>query len=132
MSIRFAADIGGTFTDVVLDKNGLVYSKKLLTTYDDPANAVIRGLDLLMSEAELKAKDIELVLHGTTLATNALIERTGSKTALLTTEGHRDVLEMAFENRFEQYDVILTEDLLSLTDLYEWASGSGVHSMVKK
>ena len=89
MSIRFAADIGGTFTDVVLDKNGLVYSKKLLTTYDDPANAVIRGLDLLMSEAELKAKDIELVLHGTTLATNALIERTGSKTALLTTEGHR-------------------------------------------
>ena len=105
MSIRFAADIGGTFTDVVLDKNGLVYSKKLLTTYDDPANAVIRGLDLLMSEAELKAKDIELVLHGTTLATNALIERTGSKTALLTTEGHRDVLEMAFENRFEQYDV---------------------------
>ena len=105
MSIRFAADIGGTFTDVVLDKNGLVYSKKLLTTYDDPANAVIRGLDLLMSEAELKARDIELVLHGTTLATNALIERTGSKTALLTTEGHRDVLEMAFENRFEQYDV---------------------------
>ena len=105
MSIRFAADIGGTFTDVVLDKNGLVHSKKLLTTYDDPANAVISGLDQLMSEAALEAKDIELVLHGTTLATNALIERSGAKTALLTTEGHRDVLEMAFENRFEQYDV---------------------------
>ena len=105
MSIRFAADIGGTFTDVVLDDNGLVHSKKLLTTYDDPANAVISGLDQLMSEASLKAKDIELVLHGTTLATNALIERSGAKTALLTTEGHRDVLEMAFENRFEQYDV---------------------------
>ena len=105
MSIRFAADIGGTFTDVVLDKKGLVYSKKLLTTYDDPANAVIAGLDQLMSEAALDAKDIELVLHGTTLATNALIERSGAKTALITTEGHRDVLEMAFENRFEQYDV---------------------------
>jgi len=105
MSIRFAADIGGTFTDVVLDDNGLVHSKKLLTTYDDPANAVISGLDQLMAEASLKAKDIELVLHGTTLATNALIERSGAKTALLTTEGHRDVLEMAFENRFEQYDV---------------------------
>ena len=105
MSIRFAADIGGTFTDVVLDKNGLVHSKKLLTTYEDPANAVIAGLDQLMSEAALEAKDIELVLHGTTLATNALIERSGAKTALLTTEGHRDVLEMAFENRFEQYDV---------------------------
>ena len=105
MSIRFAADIGGTFTDVVLDKNGLVYSKKLLTTYEDPANAVVSGLDQLMSEAALEAKDIELVLHGTTLATNALIERSGAKTALLTTEGHRDVLEMAFENRFEQYDV---------------------------
>ena len=105
MSIRFAADIGGTFTDVVLDKKGLVYSKKLLTTYDDPANAVIAGLDQLISEAALDAKDIELVLHGTTLATNALIERSGAKTALITTEGHRDVLEMAFENRFEQYDV---------------------------
>ncbi len=105
MSIRFAADIGGTFTDVVLDKNGLVYSKKLLTTYDDPANAVILGLDQLISEATLDTKDIELILHGTTLATNALIERSGAKTALMTTEGHRDVLEMAFENRFEQYDV---------------------------
>ena len=105
MSIRFAADIGGTFTDVVLDKNGLVHTKKLLRTYEVPAIAVIAGLDLLMSEAALEAKDIELVLHGTTLATNALIERSGAKTALLTTEGHRDVLEMAFENRFEQYDV---------------------------
>ena len=74
MSIRFAADIGGTFTDVVLDKNGLVYSKKLLTTYEDPANAVISGLDHLMSEAALEVKDIELVLHGTTLATNALLK----------------------------------------------------------
>ena len=53
MSIRFAADIGGTFTDVVLDKNGLVHSKKLLTTYEDPANAVIAGLDQLMSELSL-------------------------------------------------------------------------------
>ncbi len=105
MSVRFAADIGGTFTDVVLDKNGLIFSTKLLTTYDDPANAVIEGVDRLLLEASVEPSQISLFLHGTTLATNALIERTGAKTALLTTEGHRDVLEMAFENRFEQYDI---------------------------
>ena len=105
MSVRFAADIGGTFTDVVLDKNGLIFSTKLLTTYDDPADAVMQGVDELLLEASVEPEQISLFLHGTTLATNALIERTGAKTALLTTEGHRDVLEMAFENRFEQYDI---------------------------
>lgn len=105
MSVRFAADIGGTFTDVVLDKNGLIFSTKLLTTYKDPADAVIQGVDELLLEASVEPEQISLFLHGTTLATNALIERTGAKTALLTTQGHRDVLEMAFENRFEQYDI---------------------------
>ncbi|MDE0063219.1 MAG: hydantoinase/oxoprolinase family protein [Gammaproteobacteria bacterium] len=103
--VRVAADIGGTFTDVVLDDGGRQYSSKVLTTYKDPADAVLAGLKTVLDEANRQPGDVGLFLHGTTLATNALIERRGACTALLTTEGHRDALEMAFENRFEQYDV---------------------------
>ncbi|MGI9325849.1 MAG: hydantoinase/oxoprolinase family protein [Pseudomonadales bacterium] len=102
---RLAVDIGGTFTDVVLDSAEGCLARKVLTTHERPADAVMQGIDALLSEAQVAAGQIDLVLHGTTLATNALIERRGAKTALLTTQGHRDVLEMAFENRFEQYDV---------------------------
>ena len=103
--VRVAADIGGTFTDVVLDDGENRYSRKVLTTYGDPADAVLAGLREVLQEAGRRSSEVGLFLHGTTLATNALIERRGAKTALLTTEGHRDALEMAFENRFEQYDV---------------------------
>ncbi len=103
--VRLAADIGGTFTDVVLDDGAAQYSSKVLTTYDDPADAVLEGLRTVLREAGREPSEVNLFLHGTTLATNALIERSGARTALLTTEGHRDALEMAFENRFEQYDV---------------------------
>ena len=102
---RLAVDIGGTFTDVVLAGADGLTTTKVLTTYDDPANGVLAGVDEVLSMARVAAKDIGLVLHGTTLATNALIERRGAKTGLITTRGHRDVIEMAFENRFEQYDV---------------------------
>ena len=105
MSTRLSVDIGGTFTDVVLDVDGLLHSIKVLTTYDDPARGVIEGMQAVLAKADVETGQIDLVLHGTTLATNALIERRGATTALLTTAGHRDVLEMAFENRFEQYDV---------------------------
>ncbi len=106
--IRLAVDIGGTFTDVVLDTGrGRVgsFTTKVLTTYDDPANGVLAGIRQVLGEAGVEAADVRLMLHGTTLATNALIERRGAVTALLTTEGHRDAVEMAFENRFEQYDI---------------------------
>ena len=103
--VRVAADIGGTFTDVVLDDGAGRYSSKVLTTYEDPADAVLDGLGKVLREAGREPSEVGLFLHGTTLATNALIERRGARTALLTTEGHRDALEMAFENRFEQYDV---------------------------
>ncbi len=103
--VRVAADIGGTFTDVVLDDGQNRHSRKILTTHADPATAVLAGLRELLREAGREASQVGLFLHGTTLATNALIERRGAKTALLTTEGHRDALEMAFENRFEQYDI---------------------------
>lgn len=100
-----AVDIGGTFTDVVLQLNKQMHATKVLTTRDDPSEAVIAGIQKVFTESGASPEQISLVLHGTTLATNAIIERRGAKTALLTTAGHRDILEMAFENRFEQYDV---------------------------
>ncbi len=102
---RLAIDIGGTFTDVVLECGDDQFTRKVLTSHDHPADAVLRGIQELFNEHEVTPDSISLVLHGTTLATNAIIERRGARTALLTTEGHRDVLAMAFENRFEQYDV---------------------------
>ncbi len=102
---RLAIDIGGTFTDVVLECGDDQFTRKVLTSHNHPADAVLRGIQELFNEREVTPDSISLVLHGTTLATNAIIERRGARTALLTTEGHRDVLAMAFENRFEQYDV---------------------------
>ncbi len=102
---RLAVDIGGTFTDVVFDIGGRRTTTKVLTTSAAPADGVLTGLERVLGLAGASPRDVSVVLHGTTLATNALIERRGAKTALVTTEGHRDVLEMAFENRFEQYDI---------------------------
>jgi len=103
---RIAVDIGGTFTDVVLEASGGVYlTAKLLTTSSHPGNAVLEGIQRVLQQAEMSPAEVGLIMHGTTLATNALIERRGARTALLTTEGHRDALEMAHEDRFEQYDI---------------------------
>ena len=104
-SCRIAVDVGGTFTDVVLQSGDRHYTAKVLTTYADPVQAVMEGLERVMSLAERPAADAEVILHGTTLATNALIQRTGAVTALIATAGHRDAVEMAYENRFEQYDI---------------------------
>jgi len=105
MTIRLSVDIGGTFTDVVLSEQGKLTTSKVLTTYSDPAQGVMQGIESVLQGAGVGPTQVQTVLHGTTLATNALIERRGAPTALLTTAGHRDALEMAFENRFEQYDV---------------------------
>ena len=104
---RLAIDIGGTFTDLALLADDGRYSAKVLTTSQGPEEGVLAGIDLLLRQAELTAEDIGLVIHGTTLATNAIIERKGAKTALIVTEGFRDSIEMAFENRFEQYDIFM-------------------------
>ena len=104
---RLAIDIGGTFTDLALIGDDGRYSAKVLTTSQAPEEGVLAGIDLLLRQAELTAEDIGLVIHGTTLATNAMIERKGAKTALIVTEGFRDSIEMAFENRFEQYDIFM-------------------------
>ena len=107
-AIRMGVDIGGTFTDVVLEVEGTQFSAKVLTTYIAPENAIIDGMQQVCAKAGVAPSEIGQIIHGTTLATNALIERRGAKTALITTEGFRDVIEMRTESRFEQYDLNLT------------------------
>lgn len=103
---RLAVDIGGTFTDIVLAlSQDRRVTTKLLTTHDHPGRAVLEGIDQVLRKSGTAPADVGLIIHGTTLATNALIERSGARTALLTTAGHRDALEMAHEDRFEQYDI---------------------------
>jgi len=106
-SARLGVDIGGTFTDVVLELDGESYSTKVLTTYSAPEDAIVDGMQQVCAKANVTASQISQIIHGTTLATNALIERRGAKTALITTEGFRDVIEMRTESRFEQYDLNL-------------------------
>ena len=103
--IQLAADIGGTFTDVVLETPARRYSCKVLTTPRAPEEAVLEGIHRLLLQSGVRPGDVGLFIHGTTLATNALIERKGAVTAFLTTEGFRDVLAMGFEKRFDAYDV---------------------------
>ncbi|WP_341862759.1 hydantoinase/oxoprolinase family protein [Gymnodinialimonas sp. 57CJ19] len=107
-SFRLGVDIGGTFTDVVLEGAGTQFSTKVLTTYAAPENAIIDGMGQVCAKAGITPGQITQIIHGTTLATNALIERRGAKTALITTEGFRDVIEMRTESRFEQYDLNLS------------------------
>ena len=106
-SIRLGADIGGTFTDIALEVGSRIHSTKVLTNYTAPEQAILDGIDICLAEAGLGYPDLQIVIHGTTLATNALIERRGAKVAFLTTEGFRDVIEMRTESRFDQYDLNL-------------------------
>lgn len=112
--IRAGVDIGGTFTDIVLETPNGQTSTKVLTTHTRPEDAIIEGLLAVCARNGIKPSEISSVIHGTTLATNALIERRGARTALITTEGFRDVIEMRTESRFEQYDLnlVLPEALI--------------------
>ena len=107
LDIRLGVDIGGTFTDVVLETPDGWQSTKVLTTYKAPEDAIIEGMHIVCKKAGISPQSIHQIIHGTTLATNALIERRGAKTALITTKGFRDVIEMRTESRFEQYDLNL-------------------------
>jgi N-methylhydantoinase A len=104
-TIRLGVDIGGTFTDVALEIGERRFTGKILTTPHAPENGVLAALRSATAEAGVEPGEVGVIIHGTTLATNALIERKGARTALLTTEGFRDVVEIRHENRFEQYDV---------------------------
>ena len=106
-AVRLAVDIGGTFTDVALDAPRGRVTAKVLTTPDAPERGVMEAVTAVAAKAGCALGGIDLVIHGTTLATNALIERKGAVTALVTTEGFRDSVEIAYEHRFEQYDVYL-------------------------
>jgi N-methylhydantoinase A/oxoprolinase/acetone carboxylase beta subunit len=106
-SVRLAVDIGGTFTDVVLETPNARFSTKVLTTKTAPEEGVLDGIMKALALGNMKPGEVGLIVHGTTLATNAIIERKGALTALVTTQGFRDSIEMAQENRFEQYDIFI-------------------------
>ncbi len=105
MSARLAVDIGGTFTDLALEVAGQRHTTKVLTTPASPELGVMNGIAAILKQAGLLPADITILVHGTTLATNAVIERKGARTALITTEGFRDVLAMGNESRYDQYDL---------------------------
>jgi N-methylhydantoinase A len=104
-----AIDIGGTFTDIVLrnQTSGELFVAKVLTQYPDPSLGVMVGVRQIFQDAKLNPKEVMRVIHGTTLVTNTLIERKGAKTALITTEGFRDALEIGREGRYDIYDLFL-------------------------
>jgi N-methylhydantoinase A len=103
--IRVGVDIGGTFTDVAMEVGTALHSIKVLTDYSFPENAIVKGVRQVAEAAGVELSHIDTIIHGTTLATNALIERRGARTAFITTKGFRDVIEMRTESRFEQYDL---------------------------
>ncbi|MEG3663315.1 hydantoinase/oxoprolinase family protein [Celeribacter halophilus] len=103
--LKFSIDIGGTFTDVVAETETGLSSIKVLTTPQSPDRGALDGMARLLGKLGKTYADISAVIHGTTLATNALIERRGAKTAFVTTAGFRDVLDMRYEKRFDQYDL---------------------------
>ena len=107
-TVRIGVDIGGTFTDLcIASDEGIIAVGKILTTHDEPARAVEEVIRTTLASAGLDGGDVDQVVHGTTLVTNALIERKGSRVALLTTEGFRDVLEMAREHRYVLHDLMV-------------------------
>ena len=122
---RLAVDIGGTFTDVALEvanrPAARLYTAKVLTTVRAPEEGVLDGIAKVLALAALQPGEVGLIIHGTTLATNALIERKGAKTALICTEGHRDSVEMAYENRFEQYDIDIDRPAPLVPRSLRWA-----------
>ncbi|MEM9140303.1 MAG: hydantoinase/oxoprolinase family protein, partial [Pseudomonadota bacterium] len=115
---HLGVDIGGTFTDVVLEQGNRSWSVKVLTTYGAPEDAILDGIEQVCAKAGVAPAAVQRIIHGTTLATNALIERRGARTALVTTKGFRDVIEMRTESRFEQYDLnlVLPEALIPRED----------------
>ncbi len=115
MSIaRLAVDIGGTFTDLALEHAGGLATLKVLTTPTAPEQGVLAGVAAILRSTGVAAAEIGLLIHGTTLATNAILERKGARTALVTTQGFRDVLAMGTESRYDQYDlnIVLPEPLV--------------------
>jgi len=104
---RLSADIGGTFTDVVLERCAARWSRKLLTTHAAPERGLLCGISEILTETGIHASEVAWFAHGTTLATNALIEKRGARAALLTTKGFRDVVEIGYEGRYDPMNLRL-------------------------
>jgi len=106
-SYALGIDIGGTFTDIVVydQDSGRHFNRKVLTTHADPSQGTLAGIRLLLEEDGLDPARVVRVVHATTLFTNALIERTGARTGLITTEGFRDSLEIGRERKYDLYDL---------------------------
>src|ERR1700730_6235261 len=104
-------DVGGTFTDIVVYDagSGRQASHKELTTHDDPSEGVMAGIDRVLRESAIAAAEIGRLVHATTLFSNALIERKGAPTGLITTKGFRDTLEIGRERKYELYDIRITK-----------------------
>ena len=102
---RIAVDIGGTFTDIVLTDSRNTFSEKVLTTTSNPEIGAINGIQRIIKENGISIDKINKIIHGTTLAANSIIQRKGAKTAFITTSGFRDILEMQYEKRFDQYNL---------------------------
>jgi N-methylhydantoinase A len=111
---RLAVDIGGTFTDLALEHEGRRSTAKVLTTPAAPESGVMEGVRTILAASGLTPADIAILVHGTTLATNLVIERKGAVTALITTDGFRDVLALGNESRYDQYDlnIVLPQPLV--------------------
>ena len=118
--MRLAIDIGGTFTDIVLENEHQLITKKVLTSIDQPEVAVISGISELLNENNINSSEIKMIIHGTTLATNAIIERKGAKTCFITTEGFRDVLDIGYESRFDQYDILIEKTMSLVPRKYRY------------
>ena len=118
--MRLAIDIGGTFTDLVLEKNKTLYTKKVLTSVEKPEIAVMEGVLELLHANNVEPSQIDMIIHGTTLATNAVIERKGAHSCFITTSGFRDVLDIGYESRFDQYDLLLEKTLSIVPRKYRY------------
>ncbi|HIF19094.1 MAG TPA: hydantoinase/oxoprolinase family protein [Gammaproteobacteria bacterium] len=106
---RLGVDIGGTFTDLVMVDlhNGMLFDEKVLTTPDDPSLGVIKGVKKILETNNIPASKLKHIIHGTTLVANAIIQRRGSKVALITSLGFRDIQEIGTESRYDTYDLFM-------------------------
>jgi len=106
-SVSVGFDVGGTFTDVVIASEEAVVVEKVLTTPEDPSIAARDGIHRGLQRLGLEAADVTFAIHGTTLVANAIIQRRGAKTALITTRGFRDIIEIGHGTRYDIYDLHL-------------------------
>lgn len=104
-NVRIASDIGGTFTDVVAERGSERWTAKVLTTPRAPEDGVMQGIFQVLQKSQIRPEEVGIKLHGTTLATNAIIEKRGAVTALVTTKGFRDIVDIGYESRYDQYDL---------------------------